>query len=163
MNYYLIDASAFVYAIEHLNRLKINIFLEKTNGTAFLYIPQFCIPEVFNTFAKFFYNYKNIGSDKYTEWRNKFSKLITDRRILYCYDLHRYHNWNTNKVYDIEHSTPYKKGERYLSAFDILIIAMGIELKHLHSANSVSILTRDGRLHRISNMSKDFAPAIWFE
>jgi len=40
---------------------------------------------------------------------------------------------------------------------------MGIELKKVHSPNEVSILTRDGRLHRISNVSREFAPAIWFE
>lgn len=161
MKYYLLDASAFVYAIENLDKLKNNFFIEKANGSAFLYIPQFCIPEVFNTFARFFYRDKKIGGDQYTKWRNEFTKLVKDRRILYCYDLHRYHNLNTNKVYRIEHSTPYGNGEGALSSFDILVIAMGIELKHLHSPNEVSILTRDKRLHRISNISRDFAPAIW--
>jgi len=163
MNYYLLDASAFIYAIENLNKLKRDIFVEKANGTAFLYIPQFCIPEVFNTFARFFYRDKRIGGDQYTKWRNEFTKLVRNRRILYCYDLHRYHNLNTNRVYKLEHSTPYKNGEGALSTFDILVVAMGIELKHLHTTSNVSVLTRDGRLHRISNMSKDFAPAIWFE
>lgn len=163
MNYYLIDASAFVYAIENLDKIKINFFVEKANGSAFLYIPQFCIPEVFNTFARFFYRDKKIGGDLYTKWRDEFTKLVRNRRVLYCYDLHRYHNLNTNRVYKLEHSTPYKNGERALSSFDILVIAMGIELKHLHSSNHLSVLTRDGRLHRISNMSKDFATAIWFE
>jgi len=40
---------------------------------------------------------------------------------------------------------------------------MGTELKKIHSPNEVLILTRDARLCRISNMSREFAPAKWFE
>ena len=163
MNYYLLDASAFVYAIENIDKLKKNFFIEKSNGSVFLYIPQFCIVEVFNAFARFFYRDKRIGNELYTKWRGEFSKLVRNRKVLYCYDLHRYHNFNADKIYKFEHSVPYKSGEKSLSAFDILVIAMSMELKHLHSPNQVSILTRDGRLYRISNMRNEFAPAIWLE
>ena len=46
MKYYLIDASAFVYAIENITRTKMDFFMEKAKGEAFLYIPQFCVTEV---------------------------------------------------------------------------------------------------------------------
>lgn len=163
MKYYLIDTSAFVYAIENLDKIKNNFFMEKANGAAFLYMPQFCIPEVFNTFARFFYRDKKIGGELYTKWRGEFIKAIKDRRIIYCYDLHRYHNLNTQKIYKLEHTIPYSAKEDALSTFDILIIAMGIELKKIHPSNDISILTRDGRLHRISNMNTEFASAEWFE
>jgi len=107
MKYYLIDTSAFIYAIENLEKIKINFFIERANETAFLYMPQFCVPEVFNTFARFFYRDKKIGGDLYTKWRGEFIKAIHNRRILYCYDLHRYHNLNTHKIYKIEHKIPY--------------------------------------------------------
>lgn len=137
--------------------------MEKANGSAFLYMPQFCVPEVFNTFARIFYRDNTIPGPLYTEWRNEFIKAIGNRRILYCYDLHRYHNLNTHRIYEIEHKTPYSQKERALSTFDILIIAMGMELKRVHCPNNVSILTRDGRLQRISSMDREFAQAIWFE
>jgi len=163
VKYYLIDASAFIFAIEHLNETEMDFFTEKAKGETFLYMPQFCVPEVFNTFARIFYQEKRIGGDLYTKWRQKFITAIQNRRIIYCYDLHRYHNLNTQQIYKIEHKEPYKEKEKSLSAFDILIIAMGIELKKIHPSKEVSILTRDGRLHRISNMRKEFAPAIWFK
>jgi hypothetical protein len=163
MRYYLIDTSAFVYAIENLDKIKMNFFTEKANGTAFLYMAQFCVPEVFNTFARFFYRDKKIGDRLYNKWRNQFIRAIHNRRILYCYDLHRYHNLNTKTIYKIEHKVPYKDKENALSTFDILVIAMGIELKKIHCSNEVLILTRDRRLCRISKMSKEFAPALWFE
>lgn len=165
MKYYLIDTSAFVYAIEYLDRIKRNFFVEKAAGQAFLYIPQFCVPEVFNTFARFFYRDKKILGDKYTKWRSEFTKSIHDRRLIYCYDLHRYHNLNTHRVFRLEHTLPYNEtnGKNAMSTLDILVVAMGIELKHLHSPNEVVVLSRDRRLIGICNADKDFARAEWFE
>jgi len=163
MKYYLIDASAFIYAIENLDKIKKNFFIERANKEAFLYISQFCVPEVLNGFARIFYRDKKIGDQLYKKWKNEFIKAIHNRNILYCYDLHRYHNLNTAPIYHFEHTIPYKKGEGSLSAFDILLIAMGMELKKIHSSNNVSLLTRDGRLHRIANSSRSFVTAEWFE
>jgi len=163
MNYYLIDASAFVYAVENVNRTKIDFFMEKAEGTAFLYVPQFCVAEVLNTYARLFFRENRIAGKLYTEWRNEFLKAIRSRRTLYCYDLHRYHNLNADRIYRKEHRMPYQGNENSLSAFDILIIAMGMELKKIHSPNEVTILTRDIRLRTISNSSGEFVPAIWFE
>ncbi len=163
MKYYLIDTSAFIYAIENLDQTKMDFFVERADGTAFLYMPQFCVPEVFNTYARLFYRENKIVGSLYTKWRNEFIKAIHNRRIIYCYDLHRYHNLNTHKIYKLEHKVPYANKEGALSAFDILIIAMGVELKKIHSPNEVLILTRDARLCRISNINREFAPAIWFK
>lgn len=163
MHYYLIDASAFVYAVENVNQTKMDFFLEKANGTAFLYIPQFCVAEVLNTYARLFFRENKITGALYSQWRNEFTKAIRRRRTIYCYDLHRYHNMNADRIYKKEHIVPYTRNENPLSTFDILVIAMGMELKKIHFPNNVSVLTRDGRLRRISNMSKNFASAIWFE
>jgi hypothetical protein len=163
MKFYLIDASAYIYAVENLNKIKLNFFAEKGTGQAFLYIPQFCITEVFNAFARKFYRDKNIGNDLYQQWRNKFIQAIQNRTLVYCYNLHRYHNLNAHEVYKVEHTTPYSEKEHSLSAFDILIIAMGMELKKIHAPDEVTILTRDGRLQHISNLKDNFAHAVWFE
>jgi len=163
MKYYLLDASAFIWAIENLDKIKLNFFVEKAKGEAFLYIPQFCITEVLNVFARFFYREKRVENRLYTKWKNDFVAATHNRKIVYCYDLHRYHNINTKTIIKLEHITPYKKGESSLSSFDILIIAMGMELKKIHSPNEVQLLTRDCRLQRISNMNIQFAKAIWFE
>ena len=160
MKYYLVDASAFVYAVENEGNTKIDFLGEKVENKAFLYIPQFCIAEVLNTYARFFFKDKRIGADTYTKWRGAFLKAVHNRRIFYAYDLHRYHNLNADAIYRIEHRTVLKPKETPLSAFDILIIAMGTELKRIHINDEVVILTRDARLLRIANK---FVNAMWFE
>lgn len=163
MIYYLLDVSAFIYAIENLPKLKQNFFLEKAKGNAFLYMPQFCVTEVFNAYARLFFRDNKIDSSRYNQWRNEFIKAVRNRNLIYCYDLHRYHNINTDKIFRLEHTTPYTGNERALSGFDILIIGMGMELKLLHSPAEVKILSRDRRLIRISNLNSNFAPAIWLD
>ena len=163
MNYYLIDTSAFVYAIEHLNQTRRDFFAEKAAGMAFLYMPQFCVTEVFNTYARLFYRENRILGPEYNKWRSQFIRAIHNRRIIYCYDLHRYHNLNAHGVYKVEHRHPLPNAQSPLSGFDILVIAMGMELMRIHEPNEVSILTRDGRLHCISNLEPEFPKAIWFE
>jgi len=161
MKYYLIDASAFVYSIENLGKLKVDYFKEKALGEAFLYIPQFCVTEVLNTFARCFFSEKKISPNVYNKWRGEFIKAIHNRNLLYVYDLHRYHNINTDKIYKIEHQTPLRGKEKYLSSFDILIIGMAIEMKKIHIGNNeVILLTRDGRLNRIA---KKYVNTLWFE
>jgi len=164
MKYYLIDASALVYGIRNLGNTKTDFFIEQATKRALLYVPQFCVAEVLNAFARVFYKDQSVGEETYIEWRDVFIKAIHNRRILYCYDLHRYHNLNTDKVFEIEHTTSYNpKRKNYLSALDILIIAMGMELRRIHPPDDVSVLTRDGRLHKISNASEEFAHATWFD
>lgn len=163
MQYCLIDTSAFIYAIENLNQTNLDFFTEKASDMAFLYMPQFCFAEVFNAWARFFYRDNRIIGSLYRRWRDAFIRAIHNRNVIYCYDLHRYHNLNSHQIYKIEHTEPYAPGEKALSSFDILLIAMGIELRRIHKPASVLILTRDKRLCKISNMGTEFAPAVWFE
>lgn len=163
MKYYLIDTSAFVYAIENLETIRLDFFAEKASGAAFLYMPQFCVTEVFNTYTRLFYRDRKIGGSRYTRWRGEFIKAIHDRQLVYCYDLHRYHNPNAHKICKIEHTTPYGEGEKFLSTFDILVIAMGMELQRIHLPNPVNVLTRDRRLATISAKDRSFAPPVWVE
>lgn len=155
MRYYLVDASAFVYAIEQYGNTKLDFFEEKAQGSAFIYLPQFCVTEVFNTFGKCFY--KRIRGKQYTkqQYQNSckfFQNAIRNRATVYVYDLHRYHNIRADSIIPVEHTTPYAGKERYLSAFDILIISMTLELMEIHKDSEVCLLTRDIRMKRIAEL-----------
>ncbi|MDR2426809.1 MAG: PIN domain-containing protein [Endomicrobium sp.] len=157
-HYYLLDASAFCRFIEYISanaRISHNIIQRAVFESYFYYMPQFCIAEVFNTFAKWHYAEKRINEKKYKELCSIFKFLIHDRLVIYPYDLHRYHNLNCDKVFPVEHTTPHsmpKKGK--LSTFDILIIAMALELQLIHGNDNVSILSCDNRLTEISKLLK---------
>lgn len=160
MKYYLIDASAFVYAVENEGKTKLDFFQEKAQGLAFLYFPQFCVTEVLNTYARLCFADKKVTPDIYTKWRGAFISAIHNRKLVYVYDLHRYHNLNADRIYKVEHTIPLGRNETPLSSFDILIIAMGMELKRTHIDDEVVILTRDARLLKIANR---FVQSKWFE
>lgn len=147
LKYYLLDASAFIYAVEKYEEP--DFIEEKENGEAFLYLPQFCVTEILNAYGRFFWEEGKLDSEDYTKWRGAFLKLVRDRKTIYCYDLHRYHIKNADKVFKVEHTID-RIGSP-LSSFDILIIAMGIELKKIHPHNDVIILTRDKQLKKVSN------------
>ncbi len=157
MQYYLVDTCAYIYAIENEGKLKNDLIKKRALNQAFLYIPQFCIPEVLNTLARCFYEDKRYGKEKYEEYKESFLGAVRSGRIFYPYELHRYHNINADKIYETEHTTPLDKTEHHLSTFDILIIAMGIELSKIHGKN-VFIVTRDRRLF---NIGKKFVNVVW--
>ncbi|MDR3244695.1 MAG: hypothetical protein LBT79_08105 [Elusimicrobiota bacterium] len=161
-HYYLIDASAFGRYVDTFNPksqpIKRNIFSDIIAGN-FYYIPQFCIPEVFNMFAKWRYDTdynkrhkrKKLNKKEYEYLYKLFISYVHNRVLLYPYDLHRYHNLNCHKIYMVENNTDRQQPTDRLSAFDILIIAMGIELQKIHGKNNITILSCDKILIRIAN------------
>ena len=152
--YYLIDTCALIYYFDNPeSSVKYKITDDTADGVAFYYIPQFCVAETFNVFARLYYRPPKITKKKYTALVDAFKYMIKNREILYAYDLHRYHNLNCDLVYETEHITPQAKNSKgkavarpYLSTFDILIIAMAIELNKVHGQGNVCILSRDARL-----------------
>ena len=65
------------------------------------------------------------------------------------YELSRYHVLGINLVAPIDHHFQIsrgKKNHRPMGTFDHLIIAMGIQLAHVHGAENVVIVTADSRL-----------------
>ncbi len=135
------------------------IFVSQTNKKATVYLPQFCVAETFNTFARLYYKDKSISEELYNSLTELFKEHIKDRKLLYCYDLHRYHNLNADAVIRAEHTVPYN-GDISLSTLDILIIAMGIELMHIHPPKNVYVVTGDKRLHKICNSSNSFPTSM---
>jgi hypothetical protein len=145
-HYYLVDSCAFGRFIDPECPESTHNILNNIDSGAFYYIPQFCITEVFNMFAKWHFCEERIDDSAYLSLRNSFKSLIHDRKVLYPYDLHRYHNLNCDKIYETEQKTPKPKNKPKLSSFDILIIAMGLELQHIHGSDNVTILSCDERL-----------------
>jgi len=159
MTYCLLDASALVLFYQQANARLEQIFRHKAENKAFIYLPQFCVPEVFNTFARLRFREKRIDEQQYTEYRDIFSQHISNRKILYCYDLHRYHNLNAHEIFEIEHTVPYN-GTKAMSTFDILIIAMDMELMKVHPPKQVVIVTGDKRIAMICRSSDRFPQPI---
>jgi hypothetical protein len=79
--YYLLDASAFCrFVIDDSSKEHIhNITSNAINGY-FYYIPQFCIAEVFNTFAK--WHYTQTEKIKIKLMKNAISNSATILKIL---------------------------------------------------------------------------------
>ena len=151
MKYYLIDTSAYVFAAENIGKkFNVDFLQEKANDDAFLYLPQFCVTEVLNTFAKCFHKQKKYLPDKYIDIKKHFLDLIHDRKLIYVYDLHRYHNLNADEIIEKEQTIPLRAKHHNLSSLDILIIAMAKELEWIHIRDEIIILTRDRRLEHIA-------------
>jgi len=202
MIYYFFDASAAIEFYRpkatYPNRKSYETSLgiikhitkQKLQDNAILFIPSFCIAEVRNILAKWYFRYKNIFKSKahYESIFWKFISHVHDRKFFYSYDLNRYHNINTTLVAEAEHITNTEfdasglpagtnkevvnkklkernlydhAGSYYLSTFDILIISMGMELKKI-TGEEVYLLTKDKRLALISSTMKEFPNSLYW-
>ena len=135
---------------------------QKLSGVAVIFIPAFCVAEVLNTFARWWYRERSVfaTADEYNFVRQTFIKHVHDRKFFYSYDLTRYHNLNCGKVFHKEHKTKLTRGT-YLSAFDILVIAMGMELKRI-CGDEIHLLTKDYRQYEIAGKAMDFPKAYFW-
>lgn len=149
MIYYLFDASALILFYQKADKQLDDIFIRKAKNEAFVYLPQFCVPEVFNAFEKIHFREKSISLDIYKAYCEGFKKDVMSRSVIYCYDLHRYHNLNSHEIIKYEHTIPYQAGEKSLSALDILVISMGVELMRIHPPKNVFLVTADKRMRTI--------------
>ncbi len=173
MKYYLIDTSAIIpyYVPSYLTKKITRIIEEKQKGEAFLYMPNFCIAEVFNTFAKFCFRQKKITEKEYEACSNKFKDAIHNARLIYHYELNRYHILNIDCIAPFEHQycltrikkTPNGKEENedwFMSTFDMLLISMGIELVKMMGNENVSLITCDKRIKTICDVLRLLDPKI---
>ena len=129
------------------------------------FVPNFCIAEVFNIFRKYRYGkwnskVKNNGAITkrfFNKIYKRFQSDIHNGRLFYHFELSRYHLLNTAFISPIDHHYAYGKStykQRPMSTFDLLIIAMGIELVRLHGKNEVKIITDDNRIFNIIERAK---------
>jgi hypothetical protein len=182
--YYLLDTSAALH--HYIPDKKItpqldHIIEQHGLGKAFIFIPQFCVSELFNAFSRLYYrkketypqeyqeaylkDFKSLPQNDYDRVCHNFKEDIKFGRLFYNYELSRYHIFNADHVITYEHQVdlvrfnPKTKKEEpwFMSTFDILIIAMGIELARIHGENKTYILTCDKRIKKIAeNMKQAF-------
>jgi len=142
-------------------QLRAHIAKQKLTNQAILFLPTFRVAEVKNTLAKWHYRRKGVFKDTqhYKSVLGNFISHVHNRAFFYCYDLTGYHNLNLESILPIEHRTeteftrsalavgtsktkvkselkakglPTDLSRYYLSGLDILIIAMGMELKRIY-------------------------------
>ena len=148
------------------------MYIQKLKGDAFFYFPNFCVVEVFNAFARWRYRENKINDKAYKDYLGGFKGEIRNRKNLYCYNLHRYHNYNADLIYQAEHTIRpldplvdnAPKSKCSLSGLDILVIAMGMELKRIHPKDQVYVVTNDERMAKVANSDPaQYVPAIYLE
>lgn len=148
-------------------RIKSILNYIKKGGDHFVYIPNFCVAETFNVFAKYSFGKWNrhvkikgkaIGIRRYQKLVEVFERDVHNGKFFYHYELNRYHILDTEFVSPIDHHyqgvRSKKKNKVPMSTFDHLIIAMGIELAHIHGRDKVCILSSDDRLNYILDKCK---------
>jgi len=80
LRYYLLDASALVLLYQHANHRLDLILIEKAKGRAFLYVPQFCVAEVFNTFHRLHWRDKEIDDELFDRYVDEFENHIANQK-----------------------------------------------------------------------------------
>jgi len=151
---YLFDASAAV-AIYVKERIRVDravryILDQKTvHSRAAIYIPNFCIPEVFNTLARKHFREAILDRPTYDSCLQRFRDDIHWGRTLYSYELNRYHIIAADEIIPIEHHLAPEFERDHLSTFDILIIAMACELAFVGEAEDTFLVTCDKRIEKV--------------
>lgn len=155
--------------IESMDMLK----ARREQGQCIISIPNFCIGEVFSSFANIcFYKDKDRLGDRYdpeaaskrfVEAKYKFiDELSRDyqyKRFQYFshVELNRYHLFNAHLVY--EPAWKHLKAlhekkmftDKYPSTFDLLVIAQGIEMTSIYSDSEFALMTSDKLMIDICN------------
>lgn len=156
---YLFDASAAVelYAPRTSKTEKAARFIveqKKTHKQATLYIPNFCVVEVFNTLARRHFKDGALHRAQYESSLKRFRDDVHWARTLYSYDLNCYHVIGADEIIPIEHHVASEHERDHLSTFDILIIAMACELAYLGRAEDTFLVTCDRRILKVVDQFK---------
>jgi hypothetical protein len=151
---YLFDASAAVelYAPRNARREKIVRFIVEQKWPlkkAILYIPNFCVVEVFNTLARKCFRDSMLDKTQYESALNRFRNDIHWGRTLYSYELTRYHVIGADEIIPIEHHVASEHERDHLSTFEILIIAMASELAYVGEPENTRLVTCDRRIPKV--------------
>ncbi len=154
--YYLPHTLDYVKAADRIEILFNSI--RSKGSDHFLYLPNLCVAEVFSTFAKHSYGKWNqqvkkksgqIDSRVYESICNQFEKDIHNGKLIYHYELSRYHVLAIDLVAPADHYFKMDRKKKWVNpagTFDQLIVAMGVHLAHIHGQTNVCIVTTDNRL-----------------
>jgi predicted nucleic acid-binding protein len=158
MRTYLFDASAAVelYLPGDRRVKKVVSFFhdQKTRfQEAMLYIPSFCIAEVFNVLARRHFRPEktdlSLSEDEYRDCLLRFRDDVHWGKIFYPYDLHRYHIVAADRIIPIEHYFAKQDDKSHLSTYDILVIAMACELAYTGIREETYLVTCDKRMKAV--------------
>lgn len=165
--YVLLDANvtAGYYLPRSLRSLRARSRIEAIVNAArsgqvdvFLYIPNFCIAEVFSTFMKYAFGGWNrhvtraggrIDRRVYERLVDQFQKDIHNGAVINQYELSRYHVLGVNLVAPIDHHFQIRRAgrnHRPMSTLDHLLVSMGIQLAKVHGQDNVVVISADRRL-----------------
>lgn len=162
--YYLPESLSLLSARPRIK----NIIDAVRNGGApevFLYIPEFCIPEVFAVFAKYFFATwdkqvrkklsKKLRKTDYNKILKEFRDDLHYGALLYCVELNRYHVLATDLISPVDsyyqHYRTRRNAKRtmrkkMMGAADHTIVGMGVDLSRIHGRDNFAVLTSDHRL-----------------
>lgn len=152
--YYLLDASAVVHLYvphEQVTPCLDHLLEQRGLQKAFIYVPNFCVAETFNAIARKHYREGILNDSTYRLCKSAFTHDIHNGVLLYHHELNRYHILNSDYIIPFEHLFPSEKAdgtERHLSTFDVLIIAMGMELARITGGASY-VVTCDKRIAEV--------------
>lgn len=142
---------------------------ESTNH--FLYIPNFCIAEVFSVFAKHSFGKYNqhvkkaggtIDTRVYESLCKQFQSDIHNGKLFYQLELNRYHILGIDLVSPIDHYFKIQKKQKYArpaGTFDQLLVSMSVHLAHVHGQDNVAIITADTRLAQLVDKCRSKIPS----
>ncbi|NQT81560.1 hypothetical protein HQ563_00935 [bacterium] len=128
-----------------------------------LYIPSFCVAEVFGVFDKYRFGswipqLKKVVPDgipqcRYEGARRRFSEDVAHGKLLHAYNLSGCHVRATDLISPVDHYYQHyrERGRRRvrlspMGTSDRLIIAMGICLSRIHGRRNLAVVTADDRL-----------------
>jgi len=151
-----------------------NMFDSVRSGATehFFYMPNFCIAEVFSVFMKYTFGKWNRHVDNALDTRvynslvKQFQSDIHNAKLIYHYELSRYHVLAINLVAPIDHYYQISRSSRRnrrknvipMGTFDHLVIAMGIHLAHIHGPDKVVVVTCDDRLNNVLRKCRSGIP-----
>jgi hypothetical protein len=153
---YLFDASSAIELYlprprsEEIQRAVRFILEQKTKyRQAVLYIPNFCVVEVFSVFARKYFRDSELSRKEYEQCLERFREDIHWGKILYVYDLNRYHIVGADEIIPIEHGLNRDYETDRLSSFDILVIAMACEQAYIGRPEETFVVTSDFRMKKV--------------
>jgi hypothetical protein len=158
--YYLPRSLKHARAVERIENLLDSI--RAGDAQHFLYIPNFCIAEVFGVFMKYAFGRwnrdvkgKTLDKRVYQRLVEQFQSDIHNGKFIYQYELSRYHILGTNLIAPVDHHYQYRRtptgtkktrNHRPMGTMDHLIVAMAVQLGRIHGVQNVAIVSSDHRL-----------------
>lgn len=169
MNYFLLDANVLVayYCQDEpasVRNQARSLFFAQSQGKAFLYVPNFCVAEVLRAFAKKCWSEQLYGKgaeadQSFEAFKKAFLDDVIGSKLLYSYELSRRHLILAHQVYEGAAKLSFRKGSPP-SAFDTLLIAMGLDLQRIHSRERFYVVTTDGPVFDVCQASTEMPQAI---